>query len=101
MEARLRALGNLDNSYVIGIFDCCRDAYDERIFPPKADRGGIGNATRDVEVEKGRNVFLIFGCPSNKSVPAKSQIASQFFDVLARSKAKNDCFLLPDAGNVF
>ena len=76
LEARLRALGNLDNSYVIGIFDCCRDAYNEAIFPPKEGRGDNTNVARDVEVEKGRNVFLIFGCPSNKSVPAKSQIAT-------------------------
>ena len=76
LEAKLRALGNLDNSFVIGIFDCCRDAFDERIFPPKKTKGGNSNATPDVEVEKGRNVFLIFGCPSNKSVPATSKIAS-------------------------
>ena len=43
LEARLRALGSLDNSFVIGIFDCCREAYDESIFPPVATRGGDGN----------------------------------------------------------
>ena len=63
LEVRLRALGNLDNSYVIGIFDCCRQAYDEGMFPPEGTRGGNGNAERDEEVAKGRNVFLIFGCP--------------------------------------
>ena len=53
LEARLRAMGEEDNSYVIGIFDCCREAYDEGMFPPVATRGGDGNEERDVVVEKG------------------------------------------------
>ena len=75
LEAKLRALGNLDNSYVIGIFDCCREAYKQEMFPPVESRGGNANEEREV-VEKGRNVFLIFGCPSNKTVPATSKIAT-------------------------
>ena len=71
------------------------------MFPPEEIRGGKGNAERDDEVEKGRNVFLIFGCPSDETVPAKSEIATQFFDVLTQLRADNGCFLLPDAGNVF
>ena len=82
LESRLRSLGDLDNSYVIGIFDCCREAYDEGMFPPMASRGGDGNDERETMVEKGQNVFLIFGCPSNKGVPATSKIASQFFEVI-------------------
>ena len=101
LEVRLRALGNLDKSYVIGILDCCRQAYDEGMFPPEEIRGGRGNAVRDEEAGKGRNVFLIFGCPSDETVPAKSEIATQFFDVLERSKDNNGCLLLPDAGNIF
>ena len=74
LEARLRALGNLDNSFIIGIFDCCRDQLDVSIFPPEtaATRGNDDKQDVEVEREKGRNVILIFGCPSNKSVPAKS-----------------------------
>ena len=62
LEARLQALGILDNSYVIGIFDGCRDGYCEDIFPPMATRGCGSNSERDDEIEEGRNVFLIFGC---------------------------------------
>ena len=102
LENRLRALGTLDNSFVIGIFDCCRDAYDESIFPPVANRGGDGNQNKeDVALEKGREVFLIFGCPSNRGVPAASKIASQFFEIIEQAKAENDSILLPDALNVF
>ena len=82
LEARLRSLGEMDNSFVIGIFDCCREAYNAGIFPPVATRGGDGNEERDEVVETGQNVFLIFGCPSNKGVPATSKIASQFFEVI-------------------
>ena len=69
-------MGEEDNSYVIGIFDCCREAYNEDIFPPVQTRGLDGNEENEVQVEKGQNVFLIFGCPSNRGVPATSKIAS-------------------------
>ena len=76
LENRLRAMGQEDNSYVIGIFDCCREAYNEDNFPLVVTRGGDGNEERDEVVETGQNVFLIFGCPSNRGVPATSKIAS-------------------------
>ena len=76
LESRLRAMGEEDNSYVIGIFDCCREAYNEEIFPPVQTRGLDGNEEQDMMVETGQNVFLIFGCPSNRGVPATSKIAS-------------------------
>lgn len=65
LENRLCALGELDNSFVIGIFDCCREAYDESKFPSIATRGigGVGNEEKEVLTGKGQNVFLIFGCP--------------------------------------
>ena len=47
LEQRLCALGSLDDSFVIGIFDCCREAYDEGIFPPVATRGGDGNEEQE------------------------------------------------------
>ena len=43
LEARLRSLGSLPGSFVIGIFDCCRDAFDQSIFPPVESRGGNSN----------------------------------------------------------
>ena len=101
LEARLRALGNLDNSFIVGIFDCCRDAFDQSIFPPAVTKGIVGKQNTEVETEKGRNVFLIFGCPSNKSVPATSKIATQFFEIIQQAKAENECILLPDAANFF
>ena len=40
LESRIRSLSQLDNSFVIGIFDCCREAYDESMLPPRPSRGG-------------------------------------------------------------
>ena len=53
LEARLRAMGEEDNSFVIGIFDCCREAYDENMFPKVQTRGGDGNEKNEVMNEKG------------------------------------------------
>ena len=95
-------MGQEDNSYVIGIFDCCREKYSEAKFPKLALRGdGDANEEKEVLVEKGQNVFLIFGCPANRGVPATSKIASQFFDILELARAENGSILLPDVGNVF
>ena len=34
LENRLRSLGEETNSFVIGIFDCCREPYNETMFKP-------------------------------------------------------------------
>ena len=46
------------------------------MFPKVQTRGGDGNEENEVLAEKGQNVFLIFGCPANKGVPATSKIAN-------------------------
>ena len=101
LENTIRALGQQDNSFAIGIFDCCRDPYDQNMYPKKKDRGGDDNEMREEMAEKGQNYFLIFGCPPNQRVPANSKITPQFFQVLRDATADNGCILLPDAGNVF
>ena len=37
------------------------------------------------EIVEGQNIFLIFGCPANRGVPATSKIATQFFEVLQQA----------------
>ena len=54
----------------------------------------------DEDVVEGQNVFLIFGCPPNKRVPATSKIATQFFEVLQQAQDENGVILLPDPNNV-
>ena len=52
LENTLRNLSQLDNSYVIGIFDCCREAFNEAMFKKVAMRGGSDNENETV-LEKG------------------------------------------------
>ena len=64
LENKLRTLGSQENSFVIGLFDCCREPYNDKsqsMFKPKATRGV--NEEKKEEVEDSNNVFLIFGCP--------------------------------------
>ena len=63
LENTIRSLGSQENSYTIGILDCCREPYHESKFIPVEMRSGIGNEEKKEEVKEGRNVFLIFGCP--------------------------------------
>ena len=45
-------MGDLPNSFVIGIFDCCREAFNEAMFKKVAMRGGSDNENETV-LEKG------------------------------------------------
>ena len=75
LENNLRMLGQEDKSFVIGVFDCCREPYNERsqsLFKHMATRGG--NEETKEEVEGSNNLFLIFGCPPQKTVPGESKI---------------------------
>ena len=96
LEGRLRSLGSLPGSFVIGIFDCCRDAFDQTIFPPVESRGAPSDKTEYL-VEQGQNVFLIFGCQPKKGVPAESRIVPQFFEIIEGAKDDIGSILLPDA----
>jgi hypothetical protein len=96
LEGRLRSLGSLPGSFVIGIFDCCRDAFDQTIFPPVESRG-VGSDKTEYLVEQGQNVFLIFGCQPKKGVPAESRIVPQFFEIIEGAKDDIGSILLPDA----
>ena len=48
LEGKLRGLGSLQGSFVIGIFDCCRDAFNQSIFPPVESRGVGNNKTEEM-----------------------------------------------------
>ena len=40
LEDELRVLSRMDNSFVVCIFDCCRDTYSDSLTPPIESRGG-------------------------------------------------------------
>ena len=62
LENSLRAMGAQADSYVIGIFDCCRELYSQSHFKPVEMRNGVGTEEKKKTVKESRNVILIFGC---------------------------------------
>ena len=77
LENSLRVLGNTDGSYVLGIFDCCREKFIVEATRGANTEGEMGAA--DHEPEDWRNCILTFGCPPNSGVSARSTIAVEFF----------------------
>ena len=93
-------MASMDNSYVIGIFDTCREAFCN-IFPPVSSRGGTYDEEHEEVVERGRNLFKIFYCDANKGGPATSTMGTVFFERLEQAKAENGCILIPDFSSKF
>ena len=74
------SLSSILGSYVITIFDCCR----EYMAPPILNTRGLDDDNDDEPVpEKYQhsktNLIIINGCPPNKFVPATSFISRGFF----------------------
>ena len=83
MEKMLRSIAKMDGSYVMGLFDCCR----ERI-PAEPSRGG-GEVDDDGMAaggnslpEQQENFIITYGCPPTEGVPAKSTIAKAYIKYL-------------------
>ena len=95
LEERVRGLANCDNSYIVGLFDCCRENMDvkgERVKSTIEGRGESVWAGEDVketeEAEtqsKVRNLIMVFGCPPNSQTPANSALTVEFFKHLRMS----------------
>ena len=71
LEAQLRALGRMEDAYVISIFDCCRS----RVHPALRNI----KSSHDDEEKSYQNFFFSFGCPPNGGVALASTIAVQWF----------------------
>ena len=63
------------------VFDCCRQKLKD------STRGGEEETKASTDVSD-PNIIIIYGCPPNKLVPAKSTIATAFFERL-REKAND------------
>ena len=86
IERMLRSLAKGDGSYVVALFDCCR----ERIIAEK-QRGVIADeddaiATAGMVLPESHENFIItYGCPPTEGVPAKSTIAKAYVKYLKKS----------------
>lgn len=75
LEKQLRILATIANSYIVAVFDCCREKL------PGQSRGG-GDEDEEVKTQATTNLVMTFGCPPSDGVPDKSTIAIAFFDHL-------------------
>ena len=76
----LRSLASKDDTYVMGLFDCCREKLPEEMLQ-KMRNTGLSNLEDDID-DKKINIILSFGCPPSDTTPAKSTIAIHYFDHL-------------------
>ncbi len=71
LETQLRALGRIEDAFVISIFDCCRSRVHKALRNLKG--------SHDDEEKSYQNFFFSFGCPPNGGVDLASTIAVQWF----------------------
>ena len=77
IEKMIRILATIQKSYIVAVFDCCRQKLKQ------ATRGG---AEEEESKAEANNLVLTFGCQPDDTVPERSTIAVAFFEKL-RSKA--------------
>ena len=90
MENVVRIYSEIPDSYIIVVFDCCR----ENLNDPKFRSGG-GVSEQEFNPGAYRNLLIINGCPPNKGVDAKSSIAEELFRKLESCKDSNGTIVLP------
>ena len=109
MEKQLRSLAKADGSYVVTVFDCCReklaigptrglsqDLLNEDCF--NVDEW-IGQPEQSQE-----NIIITYGCQPSAGVPAKSTMAKAYFKYLRKSAtdfADSKFMTLPGCLNFF
>ena len=87
-----------EGSYIIALFDCCREKIDDgatRGLGGVVDEGAvIGPVTHE-------NFIITYGCPPTEGVPAKSTIAQSYMSYLRRCANKDGYVALPGPLNFF
>ena len=69
LERYLKVLKGFHNTYIVGVFDCCREAIT---IPTRGDDDGAN----DNEVRG--SVYLTFGCAADTGVKANSTLAKNY-----------------------
>ena len=106
LELWSRSLSSIEGSYIITIFDCCRE------YMPVPTTRGIGSNEEDAEhdvsapenpedmMHSYTNLILINGCAPNKTVPGYSFIAEGFLKTLEECRSNNGTLLIPDSNQI-
>jgi hypothetical protein len=88
LEANLFIASRYENTYIVTIFDCCREE-----LPTEELRGGEENNSK---ATKQSNFYVTYGCPPTKGVPAKSTIVTSYTKCLKQNLNKqNGVIILP------
>jgi len=73
LEQKLSSLSKMDNNFIHGVFDCCREEL------PRSGTKDIGD-TDDRKNLTNQNLFVVFGCPPRTGVPAESTIVKSYIE---------------------
>ena len=88
LEKILRDIACTDGSYVMALFDCCR----ERL--PQEEMRGRSTYDEDEDIlnepKNEENLIITFGCMPSAGVPAKSTVARAYFRHLRHSARVKD-----------
>ena len=90
LEKILRDISRGRGSYVVALFDCCREK-----LPVESTRGlGNGSIADDVDEDflnltNQENLVITFGCQPSSGVPQKSTIATAYFRYLRQMSNAN------------
>ena len=91
LESTLRCLAKADGSYVVSVFDCCREKMQQK---PMRGRIEANSSSYDFEDESEwigkpnnsqENIIITYGCQPSQGVPAKSTLATTYFQYLGKS----------------
>ena len=77
LEYKLSALSKLRNNFISVVFDCCREELPRTVTRSISDRD-------DSKILTEQNLFIVFGCPPQTGVPAKSSIVRSVIDCVAQ-----------------
>ena len=83
LEKHVRSISKEVGSYVIALFDCCREKVKD--LPQSVARGKTSH----------ENFIITFGCPPSDTVAARSTIARAYFMFLCDARDKKGYIGLP------
>lgn len=89
IEKKVRQLAELQSTYVISLFNCCRDKV--KIAKSKGGQTVVeaNNLLEKDPYKDTRNAFLVYGRPPLDLLPQSTQIVSDFFELMKNLSDKD------------
>ena len=89
LEKKIRDLSEIASTYVVALFDCCREkitvkeVQEGKMVEVEGRGGGLMEEEPDWSVVKTRDLMIVFGCPPNSYTPAESPLTVGFFKTVS------------------